>query len=647
MKISHHLFLAFAVLVPVLSGCSKKEYRIDAPGEKISVLFRIAEEGRPVYSVFYSGSELLLPSALGLVRDDEDFSRQLKLDSVSGPEAVSDDYVLLHGKRKECSYRATRQIFHLSSENDRRMDIIFQVSDDGVAFRYFFPGEGDDLYRISEETSSFHLDPSAKAWMQHCPDSKTGWERTQPSYEEFYEQEIPVGTEAPFDAGWVLPALFNSGTFWISVTETAVDGSYCGSRLGRYSPGGNYRIQFPQATEGRKGEPVLPESKLPWTTPWRVIAVADNLATLCESTLGTDLAPPARYDVSSWLMPGRASWSWIIYKDGSINYDMQKKYIDFAASMNWKYCLVDVNWDRTIGYDRMKELAAYGAERKVKLLLWYNSAGDWNTVTFYSPHSRLLTHELRMEEFGRLQEMGIAGIKVDFFGGDGQSMMQYYTDILSDAAAHNLAVNFHGSTYPRGWARTWPNLVSMEAIRGEEFVTFAQENADQQPVHCTTIPFTRNLFDPMDFTPVNFSGIPGIQRRTTGGFEAALAVIFLSGIQHMAESPEGLAAQPAFIRDFLRDLPVSWDELKFIDGYPGKFVVLARRSGNSWYLAGINGENRERIIDIDPGFLQGNTTGMILSDSQDDGTLIYEEKDLKEAAEIRMKAFGGFVIEVK
>ena len=641
---SYLLALLAVSLIP-LKIWGQSDYWVTSPGRHISVKFELSDGGKAGYSVFHSDSLVLEPSKLGVLREDEDFSHDLVLDSVSSVVFITDSYTMLHGKRHSCSYKGNRRVFHMSSgAKGIRMDIIFQVSDDGVAYRYYFPGQSDTVIKILSEASSFNFRSTAKAFLQPCMDSGTGWNKTQPSYEEQYQKEIPVDKAAPYTAGWVMPALYKSGKFWICLTETAVDSNYCGSRLGQYSPEGEYNILFPQATECITGGVVYPESSLPWYTPWRIVAISDNLGTLVESTLGTDLATPARYDVSSWLKPGKASWSWIMLKDRSINYDTQKRYIDFAASMKWQYCLVDVNWDVTIGYDKIAALSTYAASKNVRLILWYNSAGDWNTVTFYTPHSKMLTHESRISEFQKLKEMGIAGIKVDFFAGDGQSVMKYYTDILKDAAIFNLAVNFHGCTYPRGWTRTYPNLVSMEAIKGEEFVTFNQEDADAQPAHCSTIPFTRNLFDPMDFTPVNFSGIPGIDRRTTKGFEISLSVILLSGIQHFAESNAGMAKQTDFVQEYMRNVPDSWDDVKFIDGCPGKFVILARKSDNIWYIAGINGEKKEHTVNLQLPFISNTTRGIIITDSTDTKYIIRKEIDLLQPVKIKMYPFGGFVI---
>lgn len=638
-----HFYVIFICTISFNSIFCRENFFLKSPDERISVNFSLTSTGEPVYAISHSGSTILKQSKLGIVRSDDDFSTNLTLESVSEISTVSDHYTLLHGKRLICNYKGNERIFYLKNSNSKKMEIIFRVSNDGVAFRYYFPGKTDKPVTIFREKTSYHFDLSTKAFLQPCPDARTGWNYSQPSYEEYYQAGIPVGTYAPYQAGWVMPALFHFDKFWISITETAVDTNYCGSRLSRFSPDGEYSVQFPEPQEGRPGEPVLPESVLPWSSPWRIIAISDNLAGFVESTLETDLANPVKYDVSSWLEPGIASWSWVILKDDSTIYDVQKQFIDFAATMNWKYCLIDAYWDTKIGYKKIKELADYAKTKNVRILLWYNSAGGWNTTPL-TPRDKMLTKESRRAEFTKLKEMGIAGIKVDFFGGDGQSMMKYYIDILKDAAKYNQAVNFHGCTFPRGWYRTYPNLVSMEAIRGEEYVTFGQYNADHQPAHCTIIPFTRNLFDPMDFTPVNFSGIPNIKRRTTGGFEIALSVLFTSGIEHIAETPAGMAAQKDFVKEYMSTLPETWDDVKFIDGYPGKFVVLARKKGDRWYIAGINGENSERTITLGAPFIKNTSKGIMITDSDAAKDFIKKDIDFTKPLNIKMLPYGGFVI---
>lgn len=646
-----HLFYSLAILAVftlVLQTCSvqKTDYVISSPDKKIAVNFKVSDENKAVYNVKYADSTVLMDSRLGVVRDDGDFSDNLQLISASDEENVKDDYTLLNGKRRHCSYYGIKRVFHLKNANGQKMDIIFQVSDDGVAFRYYFPEKSDSIRKIKEETTSFHFRNGTKTWIQPMTDAKTGWNHDQPSYEQHYFQGIATGTPAPYKAGWVLPALFHYGDTWMLITETGLLRNYCGCRLQQESPQNEYFIGFPEEQESFPGGPVYPQSTLPWYTPWRVIAVG-NLKTIAESTIGTDLASPAVKMDSSFIQPGKASWSWVILKDPSVVYDVQKKFIDYASDMDWRYCLIDANWDTTIGYNKIKELADYAKGKNVGLILWYNSAGSWNTVP-YHPKNKLLTHEKRVKEFSKLKEMEIKGIKVDFFGGDGQSMISYYQDIFEDAAKYGLLVNCHGSTYPRGWARTYPNLMSMEAVRGGEFVTFAQDNADSLPHHSCILPFTRNAFDPMDFTPVFLYKIPNIKRTTTDGFELALSVLFLSGIQHYAEIPEGMSHMPDYVKTYMKNVPSIWDDTKFIDGFPGKWVVMARRAGDSWYVAGINGDNAPRQFMLPFPFLKDQKKGLLITDGSKDLTFDRREFEAgpQQKLQVTMKAHGGFVIKL-
>ena len=638
------IVMAISLSMPFVYA--KPETNVSSPDKKISVQFEL-KDGNATYSVFFGSKQILSPSRLGIIREDEDFSTKLSLESASTIEIVTDNYTLGYGKRLNCSYIGNKKVFHVKSTTGQKMDIIFQVSNDGVAFRYYFPDQSTEIKKIKQEISSFHFLKATKAWLQHCPDAKTGWNLSQPSYEESYDMGIDVGTPAPFQAGWVFPALFNYDKYWFVVSETGLGKNYCASRLSQQSPDGEYSINFPQATENYTKGVVYPESVLPWYSPWRIIALGDNLATVTESTLGTDLAIPAKYDASAYLKPGHSSWSWVILKDNATIFSVQKEFIDYAADMKWQYCLIDADWDTQIGYDKIKELADYAKTKNVGLILWYNSAGDWNT-TPYHPRNLMVTKESRTREFQILKAFGIKGIKVDFFGADGQSMIAYYQDIMEDAAKYGILVNFHGCTLPRGWQRTYPNLVNMEAIKGYEFLTFEQKNADLEASHSCMLPFTRNIFDPMDFTPTCFSGIPNIKRVTTNGFELALSVMFVAGIQHFAEIPAGMAKVPGYVKTFMQELPNTWEDVKFIDGYPGKLVIIARKAGNNWYVAGMNGENIEKTVSIKLPFVKSTQSGQLITDGADNGS--FDNKVIsiapKQSIELKLKGNGGFVIKL-
>lgn len=632
-----------------LTDCSgQQEYQINSPDGKISAFFQLAEDNDIFYRIECSGEIVLEQSKMGIIREDSDLSKNISLNSVSEQETVKINYDMLHGKKRHCSYEANKKIFHLVNASGKKIDIVFQVSNDGVAFRYYFPEKSDEIKKIEKEVTSYNFKPATTAWIQIATKAKTGWNHDQPSYEQYYQQDIELDKIPDNEPGWIFPALFKSGEYWILLTETAVDRNYCGCRLTRDSAGYELSIGFPQKEEVFPGGPLKPQSTLPWYSPWRIITIGDSLKTIVESTLGTNLANPPKPQDTSFIKPGRASWSWIILKDDSVVFDVQKRYIDLAADMSWEYCLVDADWDTKIGYDKIKELAEYAKTKNVGLLLWYNSAGDWNTVP-YHPKSKLLTHEDRVKEFTLLKEIGIKGVKVDFFGGDGQSMMAYYQDIFEDAAQFGLMVNCHGCTMPRCWHRTYPNLVTMEAVKGFEFVTFEQANADLEANHSCVLPFTRNVFDPMDFTPVSFGEIPNIKRITTNCFEMAVSVIFLSGVQHFAQTPESMANIPDYIKDFMSKIPVLWDDTCFIEGYPGKLVVLARKSGDTWYVAGINGEDKEKSISFELPFLEKSTTGMLITDCEDKRSFEMQKVALsaKEKLHVKLMANGGFVIKLK
>ena len=628
-----HLFECLVIVSVIITAngtataaLEPTEVGITSPDKRLEVVLNINATGEVRYAIQLDGKPVLRNSRLGLVRDDADFSRNLKILSTSPIQRATDQYEILTAKRRLNTYLANRKVIHLQTVAGQKMDIIFQVSNDGVAFRYFFPEKNNNVRRLNQEVTSFSFLPGTRAWLQPMSVAKSGWEKTNPSYEEYYEKEIPVGTPSPTGAGWVYPALFRSGDTWLLISETGVSRSYCGTRLRPDSPDGEYAIGFPDPKENFQGGAVNPESKLPWMTPWRIIVIG-NLKTIAESTMGIDLAdkPAVRLPKSS-IKPGKSSWSWALLGDSQTTFDVQKRFIDYAADMNWRYCLIDGLWDTQIGYEKVRELIAYARSKNIGILLWYNSAGAWNTSP-QTPRNRMLTHESRIREFERLKAMGVAGLKIDFFGGDGQSVMNYYMDILEDSARYGFMINFHGATLPRGWQRRYPHLMTVEAIKGLEFITFEQKNADEEPTHATMLPFTRNVFDPMDFTPMVLDRINRIERRTTSGFELALSVVFTSGIQHYAEIPEGMAKAPVYVRDFLKSVPGVWDDTKFLDGYPGKFAVLARRGEGRWYVAGINGETTRRKLRLDLSELNVRGSAKLITDG-DGGNLSFRQETI-------------------
>ncbi len=623
---------------------------VKSPDGKLVVDVRLTAGGAPVYDVRREGAVVLAESRLGLVRADADFSRGLKLTGESTVKTVKDRYELPTSKRRLNTYQAKRRVYSLETASGIRMDVVFQVSNDGVAFRYVFPEKSDDVRVVNAEETSFRFPMETKAWLQPMSVAKTGWAHTNPSYEEYHQMEIPAGTPSTLGAGWVFPALFRTGDTWVLITEAGLGRGYCASRLAHDSTGGEYRIGFPDKRETMGDVPVNPEFATPYATPWRVMAIG-SLKTVTESALGTDVADPAVKTAKLAGAPGKASWSWPKLGDNQTTFEVQRRFVDFAAEMGWAYCLVDALWDTQIGDEKMRALSDYAREKKVALLVWYNSNGSWNDA-FQTPKNRMITRELRREEFARLRKLGIAGVKVDFFGGDGRAFVDYYHDILEDAAEFGILVNFHGATLSRGWERTYPNLMTVEAVRGFEFITFEQGNADKAPAHMAMLPFTRNVFDAMDFTPLSLERLPKIKLRTTPAAELATAVLFTSGIQHYVEIPEGMAKQPDYVREVLKEIPSVWEDSRFLAGYPGKLAVFARRGADGrWWVAGFNGEGVAKTVEVSLAGLdkKKGASVTVITDGEAEGWTRYDVKvaGKEPVLRVELKPYGGFLAVVK
>lgn len=610
---------------------------LGSPDGQLQVDVTVNAERQLVYTVRHAGVPVLLPSRLGLVLEEADFAEELRLVATSPVTRERERYTLYTGKRSQVDVQAHEQRFTVANAAGQQLVLTVRAANDGVALRYTVEGAGRK--RFQRELTAFAFAPDARAWLQPMSVAKTGWKRTNPSYEEHYQVDIPVGTPAPSHAGWVFPALFRSGNNWVALTEAGMDGRFHASRLAAASDGGAYRIDGPEPSEVFTGGRLLAETDGPMTTPWRVLAIGP-LPMLMTSTLGTDLAAPAVPVDRRVLKPGAAAWSWALLKDDATVFEVQKRFIDYAADMRWPYTLVDADWDRKIGDAQMKQLADRARRKGVSLLAWYNSSGDWND-TPYTPKSALLTAADRQREFARLKALGVKGLKVDFFGGDGASMQAYYVDLLKETAAQGLLLNFHGATLPRGWSRTYPQLMTTEAVRGFEFATFTQDDQDQVARHAAMLPFTRNLFDPMDFTPLVFGDIPNIRRATRNGFELAQSVLFLSGVQHYAETPEGMATVPAYVKTFLRELPARWDDVRFLAGEPGRYVVLARRAGSQWFLAGFNADDTPREVALDLAWL-GRRRGELITDGAGERELV-QGRLQGPAATLTLAPRGGFV----
>ena len=603
--------LLLALFIVAVCSCNEKEISygiviISSPDGNIAATISDTS-GKPTLSITHSGITLLEDSPLGLETDFGDLSRGLKISGRSSKE-IDEQYCLPNIKTSQVHYIAneTTVFFCRGKEKEPSLAIQLRVSDNDAAFRYLIiqPSEDTKICRVMEEATTYAFPKGTTTFL--CPQMKpmTGFARTTPSYETPYEADLPTGSNG-LGYGYTYPCLFKvKDKGWVLISETGVDGSYCGSHLCG-QPDGRYRVTYPHEKEfGGNGtsEPGVSFHKSPDAgldgaalTPWRTITLGRDLRPIAETTVAWDLVKSI-YAASKEYTWTKGSWSWIIKMDESITYECQKEYIDFSSAMGWETVLVDNWWDTKIGRNNIEELASYAKSKGVSLFLWYNSNGYWNDAP-QSPRDKMHSSSIRRSEMAWLERIGIKGIKVDFFGSDKQLTMQLYQDILSDANDFGLEVVFHGCTLPRGWERMFPNFASAEAVLASENLHFFQERCDSEAFQATFLPFTRNTLASMDFggsalnkvyNATNDSSLPGTIRKTTDNFALATAVLFQSPVQHFALAPNNLKDAPAEAIEFMKNVPTTWDETHFIDGYPGKFVVMARRKGERWFVAGIN-----------------------------------------------------------
>jgi alpha-glucosidase len=584
---------------------------------------------------------LLAPSPLGITRASGDFTHGVTLVSASRATDIVDAYRMITGKQRDIRRQGRQRIYTLRGASGAAFTITARAYRDGVAFRYGFPRGELAQDSLVGEATGFHLPTGGRAWMQPYARVST-W---APAYENDYQNGIPVGTAAPENVGWALPMLFSANDSWILVTEAGLDRTSYGVHVEQRADGGVYRVRLPEEAETYGVAPRAAAIGFPWVSPWRVIIAGPTLATIVESTLVTDLAPPATFADVSWIKPGRVSWSW--WSDMTSPRDYQKAFpfVDLAQRMHWEYSLLDAGWPEMTNGGDATELLEYARARGVGLIAWYNSGGAHNQVPDAGPKDLLSTPEARLAELKRIRALGFKGIKVDFMQSDKQYVIALYEDILRDAAANHLFVDFHGSTIPRGWQRTYPNLLSMEAVKGAE--QYGDSSFRRNAATFNTIyPFTRNVIGSMDYTPVIFGDAPNrLRNLTTNAHELALSVVFESGLQHFVSSPAMIDSQPDYVRRFLQAVPTVWDETRFIDGYPGRMAVLARRRGTDWYIGGINGDTATAVAEVPLTFLgpAGYDAGLI-SDGEDDRSYQYGTRRMtsRDTITVELAPRGGF-----
>ena len=648
---SRNMMKFFIVMAMLLgsSVTSAENKQITSPDGKLVVT--VADmDGRPSYSVSYDNVLFLKPSPLGMIANIGDFSSGMSLEKNVSTNKIDETYELASIKQSKVRYVANEAVFSFTQQGKTIYDVIFRISNNDVAFKYRMYPQGETLSCvIKKEATGFAFPDGTTTFL--CPQSKPmgGFARTSPSYETSYTADDAAGKNG-WGEGYTFPCLFRNGdNGWVLVSETGVNGRYCASRLLGHK-GGTYTIGFPQEGEANGNGTVSPGIALPGETPWRTITVGKTLAPIVETTVPFDVVKPL-YSAKGEYTYGRGSWSWIIGMDGSTNYKEQLRYIDFSAAMGYQSVLVDALWDKQIGRDKIEELAKYGKDKGVALYLWYNSNGYWNDAP-QTPRGIMDNAIARRKEMKWMQSIGIRGIKVDFFGGDKQMTMQLYEDILSDANEYGLLVIFHGCTLPRGWERMYPNFASSEAVLASENLHFSQGSCDNEAFNATLHPFIRNTVGSMDFGGsalnkyYNADNAPrGSRRVTSDVYALATAVLFQSPVQHFALAPNNLTDAPSWAIDFMKEVPTTWDEVRFIDGYPGKYVILARRHGDKWYIAGVNAQKETLQLKVNlPMFSNGEKVRLFSDDKALQGGVKQIGIGKKQELQLTIPCNGGVLI---
>jgi len=640
------LKLSFVISVLFLNTLSAQVAEVSSPDGKLK-LNVFSEKGNALYSVIFQGKTMLEKSPLGLVTNESDFSKNLKFIN-SKKDVFAKTYSNEKIKKSKVEYNAN--VLTVSFKNADQFDfgIEFQVSDNNIAFRYSIEPMKDRLsVVVQSEMTGYRFPSQTTTFLSPMMKPMTGFARTAPSYESGYKADAELGTKA--DYGYVFPGLFHTGDDgWILLSETGVSSLYCASHLETTSEKNLYKVSYPNMAEnngfGSSGAAI----SLPGTTPWRTITVGDSLKPIVETTIPFDVVDQL-FEPSQKYQFGKSTWSWILWQDNSMNYEDQTKFIDLASKLNYEFILIDALWDKNIGKERMKELIQYAKSKNVGVLLWYNSNGSANDAPM-GPRNKMSSSVERKKEMKWLKEVGVKGLKVDFFGGDKQETMRLYEDILSDANDFGLTIIFHGATLPRGWEVMYPNYAGSEAVLASEMLYFSEDVRRQEAFFATLHPFIRNTVGSMEFggTFLNKfltkSNKDKNKRHTTDGFQLATAVLFQNPVQMFGIMPNNLTDVPKFQLDFMKEVPTLWDETVFIDGYPGKYSVIARRHQNQWFVAGINAEKTVKKLKIKLPMFVGKTVKLINDDAQ--GNSSEKEVKVNEKGEfkVEIQPNGGFVL---
>ncbi|MBN2093459.1 glycoside hydrolase family 97 catalytic domain-containing protein [candidate division KSB1 bacterium] len=644
--------LRFFLLIPIIfmiffycQMLSETEWSFNNPDKTFQFTLKL-QNTKLYYKIDHITANNTLLSAvefspLGLTRGDQDFSTNLTFHQKSPIRTLAETYNMLIGKQSTLSYTASEQCFTFKNKNGAQIEIDVRLFADGAAFRYGFSGTSNENLKIIAEATGFKIPLPGDAWL--LPYSKV--DTWAPAYEAEWQNKIAIGTAAPDTVGWSMPMLFNTNELWLLITEAGVDTNCYGAHLEQNADSGLYTIRLPEYDETYSVAPQEAVFNLPWKSPWRTIVIGKSLKTIVETNIVYHLSPPCAFSDLSWIKPGRVSWSWWSDPTSPYKYNKLVPFIDLSARLGWEYSLIDLGWHEMTDGGDIHKLIDYANSKNVGLILWYNSGGPHNQVPNACPCDIMHDPVKRNQEMAMLQSWGIKGIKVDFMQSEKQYVIKLYQDIIRDAAKYHLLVNFHGATFPRGWSRTYPNLMSHEGVRGAEQYWDVNFSENAHTFH-TIYTYTRNVIGPMDYTPVILGDAPNkAPHKTTNAHELATSVAFESGWQHFADGATNYLAQPDYVLDFLAAVPVTWDETLYLDGKPGELTLMARRKGNDWYLACLNGENIDKTVHVNFFFLgTGKYQCNLILDGMTPRSFQQEIKAVqsKDTLAVKVSGRGGF-----
>ncbi len=672
---------------PDLSGLSKsKKWKLSSPDGRGSIeiintnlspsLSFYPNSESLYYKVYFDGITILEWSPLGIDYENINFYSDLELVSIT-EKLDHDKYTLAHGKKSSVDEIYKEYVLRFKNKSQKVIELLFRLQNNGIGFRYRIPAQ-DGISakgKIIKEYSGFRFPKDSDIYQQEYQEAS----KVSPAY-EYYFTKGKTGDDDSGKAtirsifqpivgftglvifgsdGWAFPALIETPSKqFVLLTEAGLTPQYAGTHLDIDTKTGLYTIAFPSPKEGQGVGEVIPTASLPFQSTWKILGIGD-LKSITESTIVTDfsehLDPIFNNQIPSWIKSGKSSWDWWSYLETG-DLERQKKYASSAGDFGWEYVLVDANWNKWNNGNpepQIKELVEFAGQKNVSVILWYNSGGPTNAVT-EEPRDRLFDKEIRRKEFAKLKEWGIKGIKIDFWQSDKQMMIQKYIDVLRDAAEFNLLINFHGATMPRGWERQYPNLMTVEAVKGAEWYRFPvfPGPSSKDNVYYN---YTRNVVGPMDYTPVVFETALD-QQKIGYAHSLALTVIFESAIQHFADNADDekvgykkIFSLFPFVGQFMRDVPASWDETKFIEGHPDSHIVLARRKGSKWYLAGISSSGKKIKLSIPLSFLgEEKYIGNSIFEEEKGNNLKSNQKEFTKDSlfEIEILPHGGFVLDL-